>query len=74
MFLVCHGLDLSGGIARWWWRAFAGVLGIRVGQSLALIAALRVFFAEGGFTIFGPTPTPPVFHGPATRFGTVPMP
>ncbi|MCP2199972.1 hypothetical protein LX90_003656 [Lentzea flava] len=57
LFLVCHGLEQTDGIARWWWRAFFGVLGIQVGQSLALIAALRVFFTEGGFTIFGPTPS-----------------
>ena len=57
LFLICHGLEQTDGIARWWWRAFFGVLGIQVGQSLALIAALRVFFAEGGFTIFGPTPS-----------------
>ncbi|WP_394617350.1 hypothetical protein JNUCC0626_48465 [Lentzea sp. JNUCC 0626] len=56
LFLVCHGLELTDGIARWWWRTFAGVLGIQLGQSLALIAVLRVFFSEGGFTIFGPTP------------------
>ncbi|WP_143467080.1 hypothetical protein [Lentzea kentuckyensis] len=56
LFLAGHGLSYTDGIARWWWRAFFGVLGIQLGQSLALITALRVFFAEGGFTIFGPTP------------------
>ncbi|SDN15720.1 hypothetical protein SAMN04488074_1376 [Lentzea albidocapillata subsp. violacea] len=56
LFLVCHGLEQTEGIARWWWRAFFGVLAVQVGQSLALITALRVFFAEGGFTLFGPTP------------------
>ncbi|WP_434447710.1 hypothetical protein [Lentzea sp. E54] len=56
LLLAGHGLSYTDGIARWWWRAFFGVLGIQLGQSLALITALRVFFAEGGFTIFGPTP------------------
>lgn len=54
--LSCHGSEQTEGIARWWWRAFFGVLGIQVGQSLTLITALRVFFSEGGFTLFGPTP------------------
>jgi hypothetical protein len=54
--LGCHGLEQTEGLARWWWRAFFGVLGIQVGQSLTLITALRVFFAEGGFTFLGPTP------------------
>lgn len=54
--LSCHGLEHTEGIARWWWRAFFGVLAIQVGQSLTLITALRVFFSEGGFTFLGPTP------------------
>ncbi|WP_434450119.1 hypothetical protein [Lentzea sp. E54] len=54
--LSCHGSEQTEGVAWWWWRAFFGVLGIQVGQSLTLITALRVFFSEGGFTLFGPTP------------------
>ncbi|MDX3663667.1 hypothetical protein PV646_40840 [Streptomyces sp. ID05-26A] len=54
--LSCHGLEHTEGIARWWWRAFFGVLAIQIGQSLTLITALRVFFSEGGFTFLGPTP------------------
>lgn len=53
--LMCHALPQTEGIARWWWRAFAGVLAIQLAQSLTLIAALNVFLAKGGFTFFGPT-------------------
>ncbi|RAS58967.1 hypothetical protein C8D87_11620 [Lentzea atacamensis] len=55
LFLVLHGLQQTEGIARWWWRAFGGVLAIQVGQSLVLIVGLRVILSDGGFTIFGPT-------------------
>lgn len=54
--LMCHGLPQTEGVAHWFWRAAGGVLGIQVGQSLALICALKVFLQPGGFTFFG-TPT-----------------
>ncbi|MDT0264121.1 hypothetical protein [Jatrophihabitans lederbergiae] len=53
--LMCHALPQTEGIARWWWRAFAGVLAIQLAQSLTLVAALNVFIAPGGFSFFGPT-------------------
>ena len=53
--LMCHALPQTEGIARWWWRAFAGVLAIQLAQSLTLVAALNVFLTKGGFTFFGPT-------------------
>jgi hypothetical protein len=53
--LMCHALPQTEGIARWWWRAFAGVLAIQLAQSLTLVAALNVFLGKGGFTFFGPT-------------------
>ncbi|WP_432850628.1 hypothetical protein ACQPXB_08430 [Amycolatopsis sp. CA-161197] len=52
--LMCHALPHTEGIARSWWKAFAGVLAIQIGQSLTMVAALRIFFAPGGFTAFGP--------------------
>ncbi|MFD4636910.1 hypothetical protein ACFWN2_06315 [Lentzea sp. NPDC058436] len=52
--LVLHGLPQTDGIARWWWRAFGGVLAIQIGQSLVLIVGLRVLLSDGGFTIIGP--------------------
>ncbi|MFI9811567.1 hypothetical protein [Saccharothrix variisporea] len=53
--LMFHALPQTEAIAYWWWRVYGGCLGIQVAQSLALIAAARVFLAPGGFTIFGPT-------------------
>ncbi|MEU7474359.1 hypothetical protein AB0A63_00130 [Lentzea sp. NPDC042327] len=53
--LVLHGLPQTDGVARWWWRAFGGVLAIQVGQSLVLIVGLRVLLSDGGFTVFGPS-------------------
>lgn len=56
--LMCHGLPQTEGVAQWFWRAGAGVLGIQIGQSLALICALKVFLQPGGFTFFGmPSPS-----------------
>ncbi|MCX2948959.1 hypothetical protein [Lentzea sp. NEAU-D7] len=54
--LILHGLQQTDGIARWWWRAFGGVLAIQIGQSLVLIVGLRVLLSDGGFSIFGPNP------------------
>ncbi|MFE9748235.1 hypothetical protein ACFYOT_25295 [Saccharothrix saharensis] len=51
--LMCHGLPQTEGLAYWFWRAGAGVLGIQVGQSLTLICALKVFLEPGGFRFFG---------------------
>ena len=51
--LMFHALPHTEGIAKWWWKAFAAVLAIQVGQSLALITALKVFLAPGMFTPFG---------------------
>ena len=53
--LMCHGLPQTEGLAYWFWRAGAGVLGIQVGQSLTLICALKVFLEPGGFHFFGAT-------------------
>ncbi|WP_156755859.1 hypothetical protein [Actinokineospora pegani] len=53
--LMFHALPQTEGIAYWWWKAYAGCLGIQLGQSLTLITALKVFLAPGGFGLFGPT-------------------
>ncbi|MBK3566931.1 hypothetical protein, partial [Streptomyces sp. MBT62] len=47
--LICHALPQTDPIARWWWKAFGGVLAVQVAQSLALITAVRVFLTPGGF-------------------------
>ncbi|MFD7659821.1 hypothetical protein ACFV4N_38090, partial [Actinosynnema sp. NPDC059797] len=51
--VMWHGLPQTEGVARWFWRAGAGVLGIQVGQSLALICAVKVFLRPGGFHFSG---------------------
>jgi hypothetical protein len=53
--LMWHALPHTDGIAQAWWKAYGGAMAIQVGQSLALVVALKVFFAPGGFTVFGPT-------------------
>lgn len=53
--LACFATPFTEPVARWWCRAFAGVLAIQIGQSIALAAAVRVFFAPGGWTVFGPS-------------------
>lgn len=55
--LMCHALPHTEGIAKWWWKALAGVLAIQVAQSLTLIVALKVFFSPSGWTPFGPKPS-----------------
>src|SRR5262249_19319337 len=53
--LCTHALAATDGLARLWWRAFFGCLGVQLGQSLTLIVALRVFFNNGNDTL-GLTP------------------
>ncbi|WP_206789626.1 hypothetical protein [Amycolatopsis sp. MtRt-6] len=53
--LMFHALPHTEGIAYLWWKGSGGVLAIQVGQSLTLVVTVRVFFAPGGFTIFGPS-------------------
>jgi hypothetical protein len=51
--LVCHALPQTEGLAKLWWRAFAGTLAVQVAQSLVLITALRVFLASDGSANLG---------------------
>ena len=57
--LACHALPQTEGIARWWWRAFAGVLAIQAAQAIVLTAALRLFFTEPwAVLVAGPAAAP----------------
>src|SRR5262249_54057976 len=59
--LACHALPHLETLAHWWWRTFAAVLGIQVGQALVFAVAVRVFFPEaGGHSPLGSGPTEPV--------------
>jgi hypothetical protein len=53
--LMAHALPQTEGIAYWWWKAYAAVLSIQIGQSFVLIMALKILLAPGGFTLFGLT-------------------
>jgi len=53
--LMFHALPHTEGIAYLWWKGCGGVLAIQIGQSLTLVVTVKVFFAPGGFTLFGPT-------------------
>lgn len=51
--IMCYALPQTEAVARWWCRAFAGVLAIQLGQSLTLVVFLRVFLDDDNFTPFG---------------------
>ncbi|UOZ03422.1 hypothetical protein [Amycolatopsis sp. WQ 127309] len=53
--LMCHALPHTEGVAYWWWKGYGGVLVIQVGQSMTLVVSVKIFFAPGGFTLFGPS-------------------
>lgn len=53
--LMFHGLPHTEGIAYAWWKTYGSVLAVQIGQSLTLTGSVKIFFAPGGFTIFGPT-------------------
>ncbi|MEV6639637.1 hypothetical protein [Amycolatopsis sp. NPDC051371] len=55
--LMLHALPHTEGIAYLWWKGAGGVLAIQVGQSLTLVVTVKIFFAPGGFTVLGPTPS-----------------
>lgn len=55
--LACHTLPHTDGVARFWWRAFCGLLLIQVAQSLALTLAVRIFFNQDGRLLLGIAPT-----------------
>ncbi|RBQ18111.1 hypothetical protein DP939_22405 [Spongiactinospora rosea] len=53
--LACLALPHTDGAARLWGRAFTGLLLIQIGQSLTLVAAVRIFFNQDGRQIVGLT-------------------
>ncbi|WP_408963506.1 conjugal transfer protein TrbL family protein [Nonomuraea angiospora] len=55
--LACHALPHTDGLARFWWRAFTGLLVIQVAQSLTLVLAVRIFFNQDGRFLLGLAPT-----------------
>ncbi|MFC5830624.1 conjugal transfer protein TrbL family protein [Nonomuraea insulae] len=55
--LACHALPYTEGLARFWWRAFGGLLVIQVAQSLTLVLAVRIFFNQEGRLLLGVAPS-----------------
>ncbi len=55
--LACLALPYTDGLARFWWRAFCGLLLIQVAQSLTLVLAVRVFFNQDGRLLLAVAPT-----------------
>ncbi|MEU8179123.1 hypothetical protein AB0C14_40215, partial [Microbispora hainanensis] len=55
--LACLALPYTEGLARFWWRAFTGLLLIQVTQSLTLVLAVRIFFNQDGRLLLGIVPT-----------------
>jgi hypothetical protein len=51
--LACHALPATEALAYLWWRAFAGCLGVQVGQALALAMMVRVLFEADRDRVLG---------------------
>jgi hypothetical protein len=62
--LACHALPQTEQLARWWWRAFTGVLLIQSAQAIVLVATARLFFTQQWIvTILGVTAGPQAAAG-----------
>ncbi|MEV0619516.1 conjugal transfer protein TrbL family protein [Nonomuraea sp. NPDC050404] len=55
--LACLALPYTDGLARFWWRAFTGLLITQVAQSLTLVMTVRVFFNQDGRLLLGLIPS-----------------
>ncbi|RBQ14168.1 hypothetical protein DP939_42215 [Spongiactinospora rosea] len=55
--LAGYTLPFTEGLARFWWRAFGGLLLIQVAQSLTLVVAVRAFFNQDGRLLVGIAPS-----------------
>jgi hypothetical protein len=51
--LACHALPQTEGLARLWWRALGGVLGIQIAKALVFATAIRIFFTSDQAALFG---------------------
>ncbi|PZG18409.1 hypothetical protein C1I98_38375, partial [Spongiactinospora gelatinilytica] len=55
--LACLALPWTNGAARFWGRAFTGLLIIQIAQSLTLVLAVRIFFNQDGRLLLGLLPS-----------------
>jgi hypothetical protein len=53
LMLACHALPATEAIAQLWWKAMAACLGVQVGQGMAFLVALRLFFTPAGLDLLG---------------------
>ena len=53
VLLMFHALPQTDGLARWWWKAFAGVLAIQIAQSLVLAMAVNTLLSPATAALFG---------------------
>lgn len=51
--LACHALPHTESLAKLWWRALAGVLGIQVAQALMFVIAMKTLFTPNSALDFG---------------------
>ncbi|MGH3739477.1 MAG: hypothetical protein ACRDT6_28335, partial [Micromonosporaceae bacterium] len=51
--LACHALPQTEQLAYTWWRSLAACLAIQIGQTIVLVAGLRVFLTPSGKTLLG---------------------
>jgi hypothetical protein len=55
--LASLALPYTDGLARFWWRAFTGLLIAQVAQSLTLVMTVRIFFNQDGRLLLGLIPS-----------------
>lgn len=53
LMLACHGSPATEGVARMWWRAFAGVLMTQVIQSIVFLVCVKVILDPANYNMFG---------------------
>lgn len=53
LMLMCHALPQTEMVAFLWWRSLAGLLCVQLGQSLVLVAFLRLYLTPQGSTLLG---------------------
>lgn len=53
LMLACHGFPGTDGAARLWWKAFFGVMGVQVLQSVVFLVAVKVLLDPGNYNFLG---------------------
>ncbi|WP_157597382.1 hypothetical protein [Streptacidiphilus rugosus] len=53
LLLACHGSPATEGAARLWWKAFFGIMGIQVLQSVVFLVTVKVLLDRGNYSFLG---------------------